>query len=207
MKFDGYDFIILGVGLGLGSGILFAKAYLVPSFPVESAQAFFGANPFLVRNSISTRHEAYTALIWMILASVATLIGTVRTTRAGHEGYLVGSWLEIMVLLAALFVLGRITILITDRTSRSEYLPVMVQLQQEAFEQIGYTTLHGGLTREESKRGVTLAEHIVQERLDSAGDTLTRIGVLLDEPRRSGEGDEAYARRLADAYFPAAKLD
>jgi len=38
MKFDGYDYIIVGLVLATGAALLFAKAYMMPSFPAESAQ-------------------------------------------------------------------------------------------------------------------------------------------------------------------------
>ena len=58
MTSDGYDFIIFGAVLGAGSALLFAKAYRFPSFPVEAAQTFLGANPFLVRNARSPPEAA-----------------------------------------------------------------------------------------------------------------------------------------------------
>lgn len=206
MEFDGNDFIILGLGLGAGAAVLFAKAYLLPSFAAETAMTFFDTNPFIVRNNIAAKHEAVAGLGWLILGLAASLIGIIRTVRGGHSGYLISSIFDIVVLLATLLVLWRFTIAITDRTSRAEYLPVVAKLQRELFSRDSFHLFHEGLSPEESKRGIVVSAEAKEARLRPIGENLERIGKLLDEPRRDKEDDKSYARRLA-AYFPGVPLD
>lgn len=206
MEFDGHDFVILGVVLGMGSALLFAKAYLIPSFPVESAQTFFNANPFVVRSGITTRHEAIAGAVWLVGASISTLWGIVRTVRAGQEGYLVSSGFDLLVLLAAVLVAGRITIAITDRTSRAEYLPIVVQMQEELFARAAFIIRHEGVNPEESAKGIVVPQHEAEARMKAQSAHLDQVGKLLDEPRRKGEDNVSYVRRLS-LYFPEAKID
>jgi hypothetical protein len=72
MRFDSHDFTIVGAALGAGGAILLAKAYLMPSFPAESAMSFFGSNPFQVRNAITTRDEAIAGCAWLVVGLVLT---------------------------------------------------------------------------------------------------------------------------------------
>ncbi|MEW6245336.1 MAG: hypothetical protein AB1555_01350 [Nitrospirota bacterium] len=205
MPFDGHDFTILGVALAFGAGILFAKAYLVPSFPAEAAMTFFGSNPFLVRNGIVTHHEAIAGQVWLSAASIFTIIGIVRTIRAGQVGSLISSWFDILVLLAAVLVLGRLTISITDRTSRAEYLPIMISMTRELYARDSHYVLHDGLSREESMKGLRVSYDTRSDRLKHSSENLDRIGKLLDEPRREAEDDRAYTNRLSP-YFPGIAL-
>ena len=206
MLFDGHDFTVLGVALGLGGGIILAKAYLVPSFPVESAQTFFDTNPFLVRNSIVTRHEAIAGVFWLVLAAVATIAGVVRTVRAGQVGSMISSWIDILTLIAALFLLARLTITITDRTSRNEYVPILANLQREAFIIHSYLVFHGGLSPQEIAHRLTQPLDVREQQLTAARKGLSQISKLLDEPRLDGEDDKSFTRRLS-AYFPGVPLD
>lgn len=94
MRFDGYDLIILGLVLGVGGALLFGKAFSIPSYPMESAGTYATANPFQVRNTIITRHEAIAGAVWLVASLLFSLIGTVRSVRAGQIGYLIGSWFD-----------------------------------------------------------------------------------------------------------------
>ncbi len=206
MSFDGHDFTILGVALAFGAGIILAKAYLVPSFPVETAMTFFNSNPFLVRNGIVTRHEAIAGLVWLSAASVLTIIGLVRTVRAGQVGSLISSWFDIFVLLAAVLVLGRLTISVTDRTSRAEYLPIMSSMMRELYTRDSYYVFHEGLSPEESQKGLRVSDDTRNDRLKHAPESFDRIGKLLDESRREAEDDRSYAKRLS-SYFPGIAIE
>ncbi len=206
MRFDGYDFIIVGLVLFVGSALLFGKAYLMPSFPMESAQTYLGGNPFQVRNSIVTRHEAIAGAFWLIAALAFSSIGTVRTVRSRQIGYLISSVFEIFVLLAAGVVVWRLTVAVTDRTSRAEYVPILSKMLAEIYGRDGFAIVHGGQYPEEAARGIQPAPHVAKERLQAATGTLDRIGNLLDEPRAKDEDYQAYARRLS-RYFPGVRRD
>jgi len=206
MGFDGYDFVIVGLVLATGAALLFAKAYLLPSFPFETAGTYLDHNPFQVRNTIITRHEATAGCIWLVLGLVAGLIGTVRSVRAQQQGYLISAWYDILVLLAAATVLWRLTIAATDRTSRAEYVPVLSGMMSEAFDVRAYPLFHDGRARAEVTLGINPDAGTLATRTKDAHDTLERIGKLLDEKRQIDEDDKEFSRRLAK-YFPGIKFD
>jgi hypothetical protein len=140
------------------------------------------------------------------LGLAATLIGTVRSVRAGQSGHLISSPFDIVVALAAALILWRGTILVTDRTSRVEYLPKMIANQQAAYTRDIFVIFHGGLYREDSAAGVKPSEEAVRRRSEAAAETFDRLGKLLDEPRREGEDYQAYAQRLS-RHFPGISRD
>ncbi len=206
MGFDGYDFIIVSLVLGTGSALLFAKAYLMPSFPLETAATYLDQNPFQVRNTIITRHEAMAGCIWLVLGLFTGLIGIVRSVRVGQQGYLVSAWWDILVLLAAAAVLLRLTIAVTNRTSRAEYVPILSSSLRELYDVRGYPIFHAGQSRDEVTLGVKAAAGTVERRTREGHEALEQIGKLLDKPRLLDEDDRNYARRLG-RYFPGISLD
>ncbi len=206
MGFDGYDFIIVGLVLGTGGALLLAKAYLMPSFPLETAATYLDQNPFQVRNTIITRHEAIAGCVWLVLGLVAGLIGTVRSVRAQHQGYLVSAWYDILVLLAAAAVLLRLTVAVTNRTSRAEYVPILSGTMRELYDVRAYPLFHDGRMRAQVTLGATVTPETVEERMREGHEALEQIGKLLDEQRLRNEDDRAYARRLG-RYFPGISLD
>jgi hypothetical protein len=90
----------------------------MPSYPLESAATYLDANPFQIRNTIIARHEAIAGAVWAGAGLLFGLIGTVRTVRSGRTGYLIGSVIDIIVLLAAALVVWRLTIAVTARSGR-----------------------------------------------------------------------------------------
>ncbi len=201
MKFDGYDFIILGAVLAVVGGFMFAKP---ASFPTESAQMFLGGNPFQIRNSIITRHETIGGTFWITLGLIATIVGTVRAVRYNQSGSLLEHWLDILVLLAAGLVIWRLTVFVTDWSSRAEYVPVISNLQRQLYAPSVFMLTHSGLDRKESAQGILLAPDIVEKRLSAVTTNLDQIGKLLDEPRGAGEGDECFAKRLSKYFLEVA---
>jgi hypothetical protein len=203
---DGFDFIIAGLVLGTGSALLLAKAYLMPSFPLETASTYLGQNPFHVRNTIITRHEAIAGCAWLVLGLVAGLIGTVRSVRAQQQGHLVSAWYDILVLLAAATVLLRLTVVVTNRTSRAEYVPILSGLMRELYDARAYPLFHEGRSRGQVIQGTSADSGTQQRSMKEGHEALEQIGKLLDEPRLSGEDNKSYARRLGK-YFPGISLD
>lgn len=206
MGFDGYDFIIVGLVLGTGGALLLAKAYLMPSFPLETAGTYLGQNPFQVRNTIITRHEAVAGCIWLVLGLVAGLLGTVRSVRAQQHGYLVSAWYDILILLAAAAVLLRLTVAVTNRTSRAEYVPILSSSMRELYDVRAYPLFHDGRSRDQVTLGLNADPGTVEKRTAEGHEALEQIAKLLDEPRLPDEDDRAYTRRLA-RYFPGISLD
>jgi len=205
-KFDGNDFIILGLVLGFGGALLFGKAYLMPAYPAELAATYLGANPFQVRNTIVTRHEAIAGAAWLVAGLFFSLIGIVRTVRAGRTGYLISSWFDIVVLLAAALVLWRLTVAITDRTSHAKYVPIMSTMMREIFSRDAFVLLHGGQYREDKAQGLFVSPHVANERITQGRDSLDRIAKLFDERRAADEPDTVLVQRLA-RFFPGVPLD
>jgi hypothetical protein len=197
-----YQFLIVGAVLAAGSALFFAKAYLFPSFPYETARTFLGANPFQVRNGIIQRHEAIAGVIWLIGGLVAVLIGTVQTVVGGKIHYLIGPWSDMVILLAGGVVLRLSAVAITKWLSRRAYLPRMIEMQRELFDRDSFTIAHGGLYRDnvEVKGAVQPSAAILQERLADASRRLDQIGKLTDVPRRAGEADDQYVERLRPLF-------
>jgi hypothetical protein len=205
VRFDGYDFVIVGTILLAGGALLFGKAYLMPSFAEEAAETYMGTNPFVLRNNIVTKHEAIAAATWTLLGLAATIIGTVRGAR-GHSGYLTTAWLDIVVVSAAALVLWRLTLLATDWTSGKEFVPKVAANQREIYARDIFVIFHEGRYREEAATGGRPSEDVVKGRWEAAAHTFDRLAKLLDEPRRGGEDYQAYALRIG-RYFPGIRKD
>jgi hypothetical protein len=205
MRFDGHDFTIVGVALGTAGAILLAKAYLMPSFPAESAMSFYNSNPFQGRNAITTRHEAIAGCAWLLIGLLVSLVGIVRSAH-GRQGYLVSAPFDIIVLLAALIVLGRLTVATTDSTSRREYVPILAGMMREAFETHAFQAVHGGLKKAEVAKGLVLPAADAARRVKESSEILDRIGKLFDEPRQDSESNELMVRRLLP-YFPGVTVN
>ena len=205
-KFDGNDFIILGLVLGVGSALLFGKAYLMPEHPAELAGSYADANPFQVRNTVITRHEAIAGAVWLVAGLFVSLVGIVRTARAGKTGYLISSSFDIVVLLAAALVLWRLTVAVTDRTSRWEYLPTMSTMMRESFSTHAFVLLHGGPYPQDKAQGLFVSPEVANQRIVQGRDSLERIAKLFDEPRAPEESDTVLINRLA-RFFPGVPLD
>jgi hypothetical protein len=205
-KFDGNDFIILGLVLGVGGALLFGKAYLMPEHAAEVAETYVGGNPFQVRNTIITRHEAIAGAVWLIAGLLFSLIGIVRSVRAAKVGYLISSSFDIVVLLAAALVFWRVTVAVTDRTSRAEYLPVMSTMMRESFSTHSFVLLHGGPYRQDKAQGLFVSPEVANQRVTHGRDALDRIAKLFDEPRMTDESDTVLIERLAK-FFPGVSLE
>jgi hypothetical protein len=187
MLVDGYDYIILGTVLGVGSAFFFAKPYVFPSFPDEAAQTFVSTNPFQVRNAITQRYEATAGAIWAAASLLALVIGTVRTTRHGQIGFLIGSWIAILLVLGACAVVWLITLGIANWLSRRAYIPQMIAIQRELFERDSFVITHEGRYPDEVERGIESPSEYRENRLTDAIRNIDRIGRLIDLPRAPGE--------------------
>lgn len=201
MKFDGYDYVILGAALGAGAALLFAKAYFWPSYLVESAGTYLDQNPFQLRNVIISRNEALAGCIWLFASLLVSVLGTVRTVNYGEKGYLVSLWPEIVVLFCFLVVVWRLTLFVTSNSSRAEYVPLLSQIMRDTYAQGVYMVHHDGQYRQEKNSQAQPSDHVRKERLNAAARNLANIGKLLDVPRLPGENDREYSLRLAK-HFP-----
>lgn len=210
MKFDGYDFAILGMVLVAVSAVLLGHVGLLYSH--ESTQTYFNGNPFQLRNEIMERWEKYAGIIWLMLGVLVGIFGLVRSFLYGQVGYLFRStqfawptnrisvWFEIIVLLAVGVVAWRVTIMATDWLSRREYLPVMITRQQALFERESFVLTHEGRYREEFEGGKDVEPDVQRKRLTDASANLDQIGKLIDLPRVKGETDSQYLMRLSHFF-------
>ncbi|MFQ5804437.1 MAG: hypothetical protein ACE5JQ_16225 [Candidatus Methylomirabilales bacterium] len=198
MTFDGYDLNMVGVVLAAGSALLLAKAYLFPSFPEESAATIFKANPFQIRNGIIQRREATAGAIWLMGSLLAFLTGYAWTAYGGEIGFLLGPFGDALLVLAVGIAAWCGTIGTTNCRSRRAYLPRMIQMLREGFEQDSFVIAHGGLYQNEieARDAVSPSPAVREKRLESATRHLDQIGKLIDIPRRKWETDSEYVERL-----------
>ena len=210
MKFDGWDFILLGVILIAVSTVLFVHVFQLYSH--ESTRTFLNGNPFQLRNEIILRWENYAGIIWLILGVLATIFGSVRVGLYDQVGYLfrtiqfawptnrVSVWFEITILLAAGLVAWRVTVATTDWLSRREYLPLMIEKQHELFGSESFVLTHEGLYQEDLEGGRNIEPYIREKRLTDASSNFDQIGKLIDLPRLKGEADLEYLKRLSHFF-------
>ena len=192
----GFDFLILAAVLGVGGSLLLAKSNMEPFFPGKIAQAFFGSNPYQVRNLTVQRIEAVAGAAWLCGSLPLMALGTILTssedqmiqtsTYLSHTAGLVG--------VGAIGLWG--TLRITDRVSRKIYLPQIVELQREIFTHCVAYLKHGGLLDHELPHQQNFSESDKQARLARVTGWLDQIGTLIDAPRTMGESDESYLVRL-----------
>jgi len=201
MRFDGYDFIICGIIFATGGAFLLAKAYLMPDFLVETAGTYYDQNPFQLRNSIITKHEAIAGGLWILVAMVFSIIGTVRTAHHGQLGHLITSWFDILVVIAAFIILLRVTFAVTSKTSRNEYVPFLAESFREGYSLSVYVINNEGQYREEGPQNIKPTSDVAADRFKQARRVLDNIGKLLDVPRLPDENDIIYAERLSK-HFP-----
>ena len=123
MEFGSYDAFILGAILTTGSAILFAKSPLFPSFLDETAKPGLGGNPFQVRNGIIQCFEARAGAIWLAGGLLNIILGTLWTVQGWQTNYLIGSDLDILVLLGAGVVAGAVTMVLIKWGSARAYRP------------------------------------------------------------------------------------
>ncbi|MGH7206556.1 MAG: hypothetical protein ACREI2_10155 [Nitrospiraceae bacterium] len=181
-----FHLTVLGTLLLAGSAAFIAKAYLLPSFPNESAQTFYGSNPFQVRNNTVQRSETIAGILWLILGTIAVLLGIVTN---GGPRYLFGKAWDILILLLVVCLAGLITLLVTRKVSRCLYLPNMIEMQKEGFEQALTCLSNEGRSSDEAAQGITLDAETKQLRLVHVSATLEQIGKLIDVPRRPNQDD------------------
>jgi hypothetical protein len=183
----------LGVLSLAASAVLLAKAFFWPSFPRESAQTFLGSNPFQVRNTIVQRNESIAGILWLSLGVVVSLLGIATD---GEPTYLIGRTGDLLLLLLLVYIAGYISLVITRAISRRQYLPHMIDMQKEGFQQACIYLTNEGRTADEISRGLALDDQTRRHRLSHATGILDQIGKLIDVPRERGQDDQAYSNAL-----------
>lgn len=195
----GFDLVIVGGGLGFLGSLILAKSYLKPAFQEESRQSFFGQNPYLARNQIVQRVEAFTGTFWLVLGFFSASVGTVVTASRDTKEIPVDYWLHFGTWLAVTFVLFWASLRYASQVSRKEYLPLMVYILRESYQQcVGYVS-KGGLEEHELQRQ-DITQDIRDQRMAICRRNLDQIGRLTDTPRQPLELDRDYMRRL-EALF------
>lgn len=190
---DTFHLGALGTLLLAGSAILLAKAFFWPSFLRESARAFFGSNPFQVRNSIVQRDEAVAGILWLALGVVVSLLGI---STNGEPLYLIGRTWDVLLVIFIVCIAGFLTFVMTRTVSRRQYLPYMIEMQKEGFEQARTYLANEGRSGEEVERALTLDAETQRHRLAQARGFLDQIGQLIDVPRTAEQDDHAYLNVL-----------
>lgn len=185
--------------MGILGSLILAKSYLKPSFQTESTQSFFDQNPYLARNQIVQRVEAFTGTVWLVLGFVSASVGTVITASRDTKELPIDYWLHFGGWLAVTFLLFWASLRYASQASRKEYFPLMIYLLRENYQQcVGYVS-RGGLEEHELQRH-DITQDIRDQRMASCRRNLDQIGRLTDTPRQPLELDRDYIRRL-EALF------
>lgn len=195
-RIGSYDAIILGAILTAGSAILFVKMYLSPLSPDEATQTFLGSNPFQVRNAIIQRYETIAGVIWLAGGLLSIILGTLWSALSSETSYLIGPYLDILLLLVAGCIAGAVTFLITGRLSQRVYRPRMIKMQRELFESESFVLSHEGRNKTEVDCRMEASPEVRQSRLKAVSQSLDQIGKLLHVLRGEREIDEQYVKRL-----------
>lgn len=202
MKTIGFDLLIIGASFGVGGSLILAKAYLHPSFPDEVAQAFFGSNPFQVRNALSQRYEAIAGAIWLAVSLIASPVGSILTTQGIETLSSANLWTHTFLLLFLGSFAWFVTIKITKWLSRRTYIPRMIEMQRELFDLASEAITYGGFYKREVDAKANLDTSTRESRLAEATRRLEQIGKLLDIPRTAAETDSQYSKRLQPFFKP-----
>jgi hypothetical protein len=197
----GFDLTILGSSLGVLGSFILAKSYLAPSFAKQATQTFFDQNPYLVRNQIAQRIEALTGTIWMLLGFLLLSVGTVFTLTTEDTQPARDYWIHFIAIAVI-----TITLLIPSwkwikYRSRQEYVPMMIYLQRELYEQCRSYIQNNYRERREIEQGAIISEDVQNKRRASIRAHLDQIGQLIDIPRKPLEIDRDYFDRLSFLFL------
>jgi len=200
----GFDLLIVGAVLGVGSALLFAKSNLNPSYPDETATAYLGSNPFQLRNTICQRSEAVAGAVWLALSLLCLSAGSILAAGTGQQRCYGSLWLHTTVIILA--GLGGLwgTLAIANKLSRKTYLPRMIAVCREGFELCSIYVTHAGRSQVEVDRGILPELSTQQRRLAETTAFLDMIGKVIDVPRKTAEVDSQYMERLR-SFFQAAR--
>jgi hypothetical protein len=192
----GFDLLMAGAALGVGGALLLGKSNLAPSYPEKLAASFLGANPFQLRNLICQRFEAISGALWLGLSFVALAAGTVITSLTVESGTWTRFGVHILGVVALFAVLWLVTLWITKIVSRRKYLPEMIKMQRDGFEQTKSFLENNGLDTNEIERKVNIDQTTREHRMLEATSRLDQFGELIDLIRRTNESDRDYLQRI-----------
>jgi hypothetical protein len=171
-------------------------SYLAPAFAKQATQAFFGQNPFLVRNQIVQRVEALVGTFWLVFGFLFGAIGTVLTAISAEKRLATDYWLHFAIIIAGTAILLVLSLRWTKYKSRQEYRPMMVHLQRELYLLCAAYLANGGLDQSEIAHAANFPQETRNQRLLETRHRLDQLGQLLDAPRKPLELDRDYIRRL-----------
>jgi hypothetical protein len=192
----GFDILILAAILGVGGSLLLAKSNLQPSFTKELAQSFYGSNPYQVRSLVTQRIEAIAGAIWLCGSLPLMALGTIITSGTNQPVQTSSYVIHAIILIVLGVIGGWLTLRITDRVSRTRYLPQMVELQREIFSTSTQYLKNGGVSEQELPNQTNISDSTRKERLATVTRWLNQIGALIDVPRKASEADDDYLARL-----------
>ena len=193
---------VLGACLGFLGSIILARSYLAPTFAKQATQAFFGQNPFLVRNQIVQRVEALAGTFWLVFGFLFGAMGTVFTSIAAEKSPASDYWIHFVLTVGATAFLFILSYRWTTYRSRQEYRPMMIHLQRELYDLCATCLSSGGLQQPEIDSGTKLPQETRDQRLLETRRRLDQLGQLLDVPRKPLKLDRDYIRRL-EPFFRA----
>jgi hypothetical protein len=145
------------------------------------------------------RVEAFTGTIWLVLGFLSASVGTVVTASRDTKEIPTDYWFHFGGWLAVMFVLFWASLRYASHASRKEYLPLMIYLLRESYQQcVGYVS-RGGLEEHELQRQ-DITQDIRDQRMVTCRRNLDQIGRLTDTPRQPLELDGQYIWRLETLF-------
>ena len=197
----GFDLLMAGAALGVGGALLLAKSNLAPSYPNELAATFFGSNPFQIRNLICQRFETISGALWLALSFMALAAGTAIASPTIEGGRWNRFGIHILGVIVLFSVLWWVTLWITKIISRRKYLPEMIEMQRDVFEQAESVIENNGLYRNEIQQKAVIDQTTREQRALGGTSQLNQIGKLSDVIRRTNESDCDYLQRIQPFFL------
>jgi hypothetical protein len=197
----GLDFVLAGAALGFVGSIMMAKSFLGGPFQRQITQTYLGQNPYLVRNQIVQRVEAFVGTIWLaasfLCGSLGAVISATESTAIDRSQY----WLHFAAIILMAASILWLSVLYTKQKSRNEYIPMMLYLLRGSYQHNVKLLSTGGLEDNELHR-IDIAQDIKEKRLMDVSRKLDDIGNLVEISRQPREIDRDYAKRLKALFDP-----
>ncbi len=199
IRINGNDLILLGLCFGIAGTLLLAKGYIFqsPGAIQDESAAYYGANPFAIRNKIIQRYEGISGWLLVLPAALLQLAGIFINLRyPDSDPLLAGSMpnLFFLVLFSAVLFWG--TNIAAGGAAKSNYMPQLKAMQMEAMNQAESVFKNDGLYREDIGIRVEIERETRDARLRQMKQRLGTWERLFQRPRKSHETDVEYLERL-----------
>ncbi|MCX5697396.1 MAG: hypothetical protein NTU54_05470 [Candidatus Omnitrophica bacterium] len=200
MKINGSDLILLSLCFGIAGTLILGKGYIfsgVKDIKNES-QAYFGSNPFAIKNKIIQKNEGVGGLLLLVISILLQLLSSfLNNTQPKSESIFLSPPYNFFFLVLFTICLTWGCNIIFDSVAKQDYMKVLREMLQEVFTQTEYTLKNDGLYNEDDKQ---FAQNIPREtrnqRLKQMNERLGHWEDLFSFKRKSNESDLLYFLRL-----------